>query len=284
MAQIADKIGGAVVNTSLVHGQPDVLDDENKGFVLSLTRQICNCINPRETSLPTQDHVNEVIEEVSARNNKSDMVHAFVAKCRFESENEKRFNESRKLKVVRRDGSVVLWNREKIKDAVELTFTANHQSPEWADQISRAMTETILREGLLFSDFKNVQDRAGEELMRQGEYEIAEAYILYRAKSAKLREFSDAEKEDEITLEQRSIIVIENADDGSFLWDGSELCKRMAFANAGVDSHVTFDEIFSSLREGISSEISISRSKKYFVSNAQRLIEKNPVWAVFAAE
>ncbi|MDR1890699.1 MAG: ribonucleoside-diphosphate reductase subunit alpha [Puniceicoccales bacterium] len=283
IGEIADKIGEAVVNTSLVHRQSDMFDDESKQLVISLTRQVCSCINLRETCPPSQDLVNDVIEEVLVRNNKRDMAHAFVAKCRFENEYYKRFKESRKLNLIRRDGSVVPWNVEKIKHAVELAFTANHQSPERADKISRAVTKNILDEGLSFIHIENVQDCVQEELMRQGEYKIAEAYILYRAERAKLRELSDVEKEYETTQEQGSIIVVKNADDDSFLWDGSELCKRIAFANAGLDSHLTFDEIFSSLREGISSEISISGLKNYIVRNAQRLIEKDPVLAVFAA-
>jgi ribonucleoside-diphosphate reductase alpha chain len=166
---------------------------------------------------------------------------------------------------------------------VKLAFTGNHQSPERADDISRAVTKNILDEGLSYIEIENVQDCVQEELMRQGNYKIAEAYILYLAKRAKLREMSDVEKEYETTQEQRSINVVKRAGDDSFLYDGSELCKRIAFASAGLDSHLTFHEIFSSLREGISSEISISGLKKYVVRNAQRLIEKDPVLAIFAA-
>ncbi|MDR2779132.1 MAG: ribonucleoside-diphosphate reductase subunit alpha [Puniceicoccales bacterium] len=283
VGEIADKIGEAVVNTSLVNGRSDIFDDENKQLVVLLTRQVCSCINLRETCPPSQDLVNDVIEEVLVRNNKREMAHAFVAKCRFENEYYRRIKESRKLSLIRRDGSVVPWNIEKVKHAVELAFIAQHQNPEGADKISRAVTKNILDEGLSFIHIENVQDCVQEELMRQGEYKIAEAYILYRAERAKLRELSDVEKEYTATQEQGSIIVVKNANDDSFLWDGSELCKRIEFANAGLDSHLTFDEIFSSLREGISSEISISELKNYIIKNAQRLIEKDPVLAVFAS-
>jgi hypothetical protein len=72
------------------------------------------------------------------------------------------------------------------------------------------------------------------------EYKIAEAYILYQPERAKLRKLSNVENKYETTEEQESIIVGKNADDDSFLWDGSELCKRVAFANASLHSHPTF--------------------------------------------
>jgi hypothetical protein len=45
----------------------------------------------------------------------------------------------------------------------------------------------------------------------------------------------------------------ENVDDESFLWDGSKLCKRTAFVNANLDSHLTFDKT-----EGVSRDLSIT--------------------------
>jgi ribonucleoside-diphosphate reductase alpha chain len=283
VGEIADKIGEVVVDISLVNKQSDIFDDANKQLVISLTRQVCRCINLRETCPPSQDLVNDAIEEILVRNNRREMAHAFVAKCRFENEYYRRIKESRKLSLIRRDGTVVPWNIEKIKHAVELAFISQHQSPERADKISRAVTKNILDEGLSFIHIENVQDCVQEELMRQGEYKIAEAYILYRAERAKMRELSDIEKEYTATQDQGPIIVVKNANDDSFLWDGSELHKRIAFANAGLDSHLTFDEILSSLKEGISSEVSISELKNYIIKNAQRLIEKDPVLAVFAA-
>jgi hypothetical protein len=88
IGEIADKIGEAVVNASLINGQSDMFEDENQQLVISLTSQVCNCINLRETCPPNQDLVNDVIEEV------------VVAKSRFENEYYQRFKESRKLNLM----------------------------------------------------------------------------------------------------------------------------------------------------------------------------------------
>ncbi|MDR3144185.1 MAG: ribonucleoside-diphosphate reductase subunit alpha [Puniceicoccales bacterium] len=283
VGEIADKIGESLVNASLLNGQSDVCTDENKQLVVSLTRQVCAKINVCETRPPSQILVNEIIEEVLVRGGHQDIARAFVARCKFDSEYYQQLKGDRKLNLIRRDGSVVPWNTEKIRHAVEMAFVAQHQNPERVDKISRAVTQSILDEGLSFIHIENVQDRVQEELMRQGEYKVAEAYILYRAERAKLRGTSDAEGEKQAAMAEESILLIRDANGTSFFWDGSELRRRIEFANDGLDSHLTFDEIFLSLKEGITSEIDAVELKNRIVKNARRLIEKDPVLAVFAA-
>jgi ribonucleoside-diphosphate reductase alpha chain len=283
IGEIAERIGEALVNASLVEGQFDIFSDESKKLVISLSEQVCARINSCETRPPNQALVDDIVEEVLVRNEKKEMAYAFVTKLKLENEYYKHLKEGRKLNLIRRDGSVVPWNIEKIKHAVELAFVAQRQNPERADKISRAVTKNILDEGLSFVHIESVQDRVQEELMRQGEYKIAEAYILYRAERAKLRELSDIEKEKPAAREQESIVLVRDAANGTFFWDGAELRKRIEFANDGLESHLTFDEIFLALKDGISSDITILELKNCVVKNARLLIERDPVFAVFAA-
>jgi hypothetical protein len=127
-----------------------MFDDEKKQLVISLTNRVSNCINLLEACPPSQDHVNDVIEEVLMRNNKRDMSHAFIAKRRPKNKYHKRFKESHKLSLIMRDGSFVLWDIEQIKHAIEFAFTANHQSPERAANLSPAVTKNILDKELSF--------------------------------------------------------------------------------------------------------------------------------------
>jgi ribonucleoside-diphosphate reductase alpha chain len=282
VGEIADKIGESLVNASLLNGQSDVCTDANKQLVVSLTRQVCARVNACETRPPSQILVNEIIEEVLVRSGNQGIARAFVARCKFDSEYYQQMKGDRKLSLIRRDGSIVPWNPEKIRHAVELAFAAQHRSTDRVDRISRAVTRSILDEGLSFIHIENVQDMVQEELMRQGEYKVAEAYILYRAERAKLRETADGDMEKQEPTAQESIFLIRDGG-GSFFWDGFELRRRIEFANDGLDSHLTFDEIFLSLKEGIESEIDSAELKNRIVKNARRLIEKDPVLAVFAA-
>ncbi|MDR1401680.1 MAG: ribonucleoside-diphosphate reductase subunit alpha [Puniceicoccales bacterium] len=282
--EIAEKIGEALINASLLGTQADIFSEENKKLIIYLTSQICERVNGHTSSQLTQTLLDNIIEEVLVRNKAKEMACAFVAKCRFENEYYKRLKEGRKLSLIRRDGTIVPWNIEKIKHAVELAFIAQNRTTEKAEEISRAVTKDILDEDLSYIHIENVQDCVQEELMRQGEYKIAEAYILYRAERAKLRKSSFLEHEKTDASEpEEPIILIKDESGSSFFWDGSELCKRIKFANDGLDSHLTFDEIFLSLRENIPPEITISELRDCIIKNSRLLIEKDPALAVFAA-
>ncbi|MDR2737915.1 MAG: ribonucleoside-diphosphate reductase subunit alpha [Puniceicoccales bacterium] len=283
IGEIAEKIGETLVNVSLVYGQFDIFSDENKKLVISLSEQVCTRINTCESRPPNQALVDDIIEEVLVRNGKKEMAHAFVTKLKLENEYYRHLRDGRRLNLIRRDGSIVPWNIEKIKHAVELAFISQNQNPERAEKISRAVTKNILDEGLSFVHIESVQDCVQEELMRQGEYKIAEAYILYRAERAKLRELSDIEREKPISNEQEPIVLIKDPNGDAFFWDGSDLRKRIEFANDGLDSHLTFDEIFLALKDGIVSDISSSELQDRIIKNARLLIERDPVFAVFAA-
>ena len=110
----------------------------------------------------------------------------------------------------------------------------------------------------------------------------AESYILYRAERARLRLQQDIESDKIAEDSQETIILVKDGNE-SFFWDGSELRKRIEFANRGLDSHLTFDEIFSALKEDITSNITVEDLKNCIIKNSRKLIEKDPVFAVFAA-
>lgn len=67
--------------------------------------------------------------------------------------------------------------------------------------------------------------------MRQGHYEAAEHYILYRAQRSRLRE-AEALAEDP---NQEFMVTVTTDDGQSSFWDGSELKKRIAYASIGLD-------------------------------------------------
>ena len=62
-----------------------------------------------------------------------------------------------------------------------------------------------------------VQDLVQEELMRQGYFKAAEAYILYRAKRAQMR-LDETPEEDP---NQESMVVVTEPDGSTGFWDGT---------------------------------------------------------------
>jgi len=116
--------------------------------------------------------------------------------------------------------------------------------------------------------------------MRQGYYKVAEAYILYRAQQAMLREAQSVEIEED--SRQESMIMVKEPDGEAYFWDGLELRKRIDFAVIGLDLCLTKDEIEKELRRSLYSEITRADLKKTIILNAKSLIERDADFAKFA--
>ena len=58
--------------------------------------------------------------------------------------------------------------------------------------------------------------------MRKGFFEVAESYILYRARRRIEREVGGSNEE----VKQDSMIVVKKKDGSSFFWDGIDLERR----------------------------------------------------------
>ncbi|MEM7603347.1 MAG: ribonucleoside-diphosphate reductase subunit alpha, partial [Verrucomicrobiota bacterium] len=140
----------------------------------------------------------------------------------------------------------------------------------------------IARSGQEFIRIEELQDRVQEELMRQGHFKVAEAYILYRAHRSSNRQHEDDVATAESESTQESMIVVNRADGSSDLWDGLDLRKRIEFAVTGLDLCLTQDEIENELRRAFFNEMTESDLKKTVILNAKSLIEKDGDFAKFA--
>ena len=92
------------------------------------------------------------------------------------------------IKIVRRNGKAVAWNRNKIEVAVRKAFLALHLDSDPAAAVADALTKQMNESGQEYILIEDLQDRVQEELMRQGHYKVAESYILYRAYRSAQRE------------------------------------------------------------------------------------------------
>ena len=119
--------------------------------------------------------------------------------------------------------------------------------------MANGISERISEDGVSFIHIEDLQDKVQEELMRQGHFKVAEAYILYRAHRALLREAERVEEEAAAASaddpSQDSLILVRNHDDSTFLWDGADLRKRIEFATMDLDLCLSDDEIDDFWRE-----------------------------------
>ena len=118
--------------------------------------------------------------------------------------------------------------------------------------------------------------------MRQGHFKVAQNYILYRAYRARRREELAAQPV-VVDDRQESMILVKSADGSTYLWNGDELRKRIAFAAAGLELVRTPDQIESELRRGLFNEITEADLRKTIELNAKSLVEVDADFAKFAA-
>ncbi|MGY8687992.1 MAG: ATP cone domain-containing protein, partial [Verrucomicrobiales bacterium] len=117
-----------------------------------------------------------------------------------------------------------------------------------AKTITEEVTRAIAEVHQDFIHIEKLQDKVQETLMRLGYYKVAEVYILYRAHRFEFRQNKVVEEISLTDEQQDSLIIIKQPDGESFLWDGSELRKRIEFACIGLDLCLSRDQIEKELR------------------------------------
>lgn len=96
-------------------------------------------------------------------------------------------HKGRNMKVIKRDGTTVAFNRNKILRAIEKANDAvDEEERISAAQIAEIANEieSKHRQRLLVED---IQDMVEERLMRFGKYQLAKAYVIYRYERALVR-------------------------------------------------------------------------------------------------
>ncbi|OHA88653.1 MAG: ribonucleoside-triphosphate reductase [Candidatus Zambryskibacteria bacterium RIFCSPHIGHO2_01_FULL_43_27] len=111
--------------------------------------------------------------------------------------------------IIKRDGSIVPFNMEKISIAVEKAMKAAGEYEERAPtKVAQAVTDKLTaqkKENKLFTpSVEGVQDLVEAELMLQKYPATAKAYILYRQNHAKMRKESQKVSSELIALEIES--------------------------------------------------------------------------------
>jgi ribonucleoside-diphosphate reductase alpha chain len=284
ISNLARELGEALTNVCLSRGEADIFTQENRDLINMLVADIAGrSLCCTDDSLDKCE-LESLVEEVLACNGVRDIARGYVIKKRPENEALNNMWSRSGIKLIRRNKQVVPWNESKIEHAVAQAFLAVKQNPSPAAQIAEAVTKSVVDSGLSFVHIEDVQDCVQEKLMASGFFKVAEAYILYRSEHAKLREggHDKAMGGGGIAI-QESIILVKDGDGESFLWDGSDLQERIAFAHAGIDSHLTDEEIVGALRSGIVNEIDCSTLQERVIENARGLIERDPGFAIFAA-
>ncbi|MGJ8676067.1 MAG: ribonucleoside-diphosphate reductase subunit alpha [Akkermansiaceae bacterium] len=287
LANVADTIGSALTDLLISRQEKDdkIFNEANRHFVSNVANRVAASLTEQVQDggqlRLTQHDLHLLIEKALIENDAHDVAKSLVFSRSLEKNGEVIVTEephSMPVRLIRRTGIVAPWSQTKIEIAVRKAFLSIKQDPEAAVQVASAVTDAIRGGDSAFAHIENVQDLVQEELMRQGHFKAAEAYILYRAQRAQMR-LDEMPAEDP---NQESMVVVTDADGNTDFWDGSELKKRITFATIGLDLCLTEQQIEQELRRSIGAEISREGLKTTVILNAKSLIERDADFAKFA--
>ena len=144
------------------------------------------------------------------------------------------------MRVIKRNGSVVSYDAEKIAIAITKAFLAVEGGAAAAstrihnevNQLANSVTETFSRRmpsgGTLH--IEEIQDQVELELMRSGEQKVARAYVLYREERKQIR---NKEEPKEAKEKGGVKIVLENGDEDTL--DMGRLVEMVEEACEGLE-------------------------------------------------
>ncbi len=191
------------------------------------------------------------------------------------------------FEVIRRNGSVVPFNAEKISVAMNKAFLAVHGSQGAAsarlrDLVSRltaivvqALTRRLPGGGTVH--IEDIQDQVELALMRSGEHDVARAYVLYREKRA-------AERAAQAAAAPAAAGPLLHVVDGDrrFPLDRAALlqqCREACQGLADVAAETVLEQALHNLYDGVP----LAAVRQSLVLAARTLIEREPGYSKVAA-
>jgi ribonucleoside-diphosphate reductase alpha chain len=279
-AQIADIVGAALTDLLVARQEQDIFTESNRQFVAAVASDVVRVLSQSGVQVG-EGLILQAIEDALVRYNRHDVAKSLLfSRGGLESAPVEPLAITTRL--MRRNGQVVPWLPNKITVAVRMAFLSLEQDPAPSERVASAVTRRVADLGQTIIGIEEVQDLVQEELMRQGHYKVAQNYILYRAYRARRREELAAQPV-VVDDRQESMILVKNADGSTYLWNGDELRKRIAFAAAGLELVRTPEQIESELRRGLFNEITEADLRKTIELNAKSLVEVDADFAKFAA-
>lgn len=295
--EIADTVGSALTDLFLARQKQegDIFNESNQQLVQKISKSVTEEIYQRTAqlaegsgSLNAKD-IYHCIERALINNNAHDVARTLAEKRKRAADP---FADATiqplivNTKVIRRSGQLVPWNHNKIEIAVRKAFLSLELDSSPAVAVAESVSRVIAEENKQFIHIEDVQNLVEEELMKQGFFKVARAYIQYRALRGTMREADEVEAAaaNEIeSQEQQALILVKTNDGNSFLWDGTDLKKRIDFAMLGLDLCLTRAEIEMELRRSLNSDITLEDLKKTVILNAKTLMQRDADFAKFAA-
>jgi ribonucleoside-diphosphate reductase alpha chain len=195
-------------------------------------------------------------------------------------------------RIIRRNGKVTSYDRDKIKIAVTKAFLAVEGGEAAAsgriretvegitNQVEGALTRNIPDGGTFH--IENVQDQVELALMREGHHKVARDYVLYRERRSQERAAKQADSTASAGTEETSGLQVTGLDGVTKPLDRARMQAVVTDACKNLDSVEATPIITETLRnlyDGVS-EVEVSTA---LAMSARTLIEKEPNYSYVAA-
>ena len=281
-ARFADIIGNALTDLLLSRQVTEIFTEQNRTFVAAVAGEVTQLVAQlanQHGGQVSEAQLIPIIERALINNNRHDVAKSLV----FSSDTARGVDVPVvTTRLMRRNHQVVPWNQDKIDIAVRKSFLSLGLDSAPAERVAAAVTRAVALGGQNIIGIEEVQDIVQTELMRQGHYKVAEAYILYRAMRTKQRE-QEAAAAVPVDDHQDSLLLVKNPDGTTFLWNGEDLRKRISYALTGLEIDMPAEAIEAELRRGLFNEVPAADLRKTVELNAKTLIERDADFALFAA-
>jgi ribonucleoside-diphosphate reductase alpha chain len=190
------------------------------------------------------------------------------------------------MRVIKRNGSVVSYDAEKIAIAITKAFLAVEGGAAAAstrihnevNQLANAITVTFSKRmpsgGTLH--IEEIQDQVELELMRSGEQKVARSYVLYREGRRQERKETDADSKEASNIKA----TLDTGEEGAI--DMARLEKMVGEACEGLED-VAKEEIIEQASKNLYDGVTLEDVKASLVMTARTLVEKEPNYTYVTA-
>ena len=183
--------------------------------------------------------------------------------------------------IIRRNGSVVSFEPNKIAVALMKAFLAVHGTQgaasasvrETVDGLTESVVRALLRSRAGGGSFhiEDVQDQVELGLMRGGHHEVARAYVLYRERRTQERA---KQGQPMASVTEPALIVLDRGQRVPF--DFARLQTVIESACAGLGAEVRPDPIMVETKRNLYDGVPMDEVHKASILAARTLIEKDP--------
>ena len=186
-------------------------------------------------------------------------------------------------KIKKRNGDIVDFDVSKIERALKGAFVEVKGKGD--DAFIRTLSETVASK--LFEAFprtvpsvEHVQDFAEKELMLEGFFDVAKAYIIYRYEHAKIRE----ERKQEIArkIEQHELSVTKRSGKKE-VFSLDKIRRTLGYHMVGIEKDIDIEAILRQCRLEVYDGISTKDVARVLTMIVRSMIEQDPSYSKLAA-